>query len=563
MPNIQGVELMHKIFLLILISAYSLSAQKLDSLYNLFLNVNNHTHELRNINDDLKPSKCSFGLMASIKENYQAFSIEQQKNINAIMVRTERHTSIVSPSGFFRIHFDTTGTNMPKYDNLNLTESVMQVAVAFDSAYNYEVNFLGFTQPPSDGLEGGDDLFDIYIVNFYRGTYGQTQWENKKSYIEIDNSFLASEGYYSHGIEAVQVTAAHEFHHAIQVGSYRDYVNSNDHFYFELTSTSMEEFVYDDVNDYRQYLNKYFDHTDLAFNALNIDNGYEKVLWNIFLKERFEEDNPMLGHEIIKKSWELLKNENNTAMLAIASAVQELSGFSFAQVFNEFATWLNFTNYNSKPSMYFEEGENFPLVRSTYKYEITNSKTISLQTNPTSINYITFWDYSNGFADTIVAVLSNSDFSGTTSNNTTEVQFTIANKLFEGSVPINENYFSKLSGQDAGFVQSSFIINNELAENQTPHNEVSFAYPQPFNYEKDISLYFPTFSDITNFAELNIYSPDMNLVYKDKIEISPNGNIVVKWNGLDNSKKKLASGVYIYVTKADGKIKKGKFVILN
>lgn len=555
---------MKKLLLMFSVTFSSLTAQNLDSLYNLFLNVQNHSHELININDDTKPSKCGFGLIASIKENFQAFSVEQQNSINDLMSRNERHTSIVSPSGFFRIHYDTTGTEMPKYDGLSLDECVMQVAVAFDSAYNYEVNKLGFTEPPADGLEGGDDLFDIYIINFYRGTYGQTHWDNKISYIEIDNSFSESEGFYTHGIEALQVTAAHEFHHAIQVGSYRDYVNSNDHFYFELTSTAMEEFVYGHVNDYYQYLDKYFNHTELAFNSLNIDYGYEKAVWNIFLKEKFEDEDPLLGAAIIKKSWELLKNDNNTAMLAIAQAVQEVSGFSYAQLFSEFATWLNFTNVNAKSELYFEEAASYPLVKSTYKYDLTDSKSITLKTNPASINYISFMDYSNGFADTILAVLSNSDYNGTlSSNGTTEVQFTLSNETFEGSIPINENYFSKLTGQNSGYVQSSFIINNELAENVNPRTEVNFVYPQPFSYEKYSSISIPTYSDVTNTAELNIYSPDMNLVYSGKLPIISNGNIVVRWDGLNNSNEKLASGVYIYVTKADGKIKKGKFVILN
>ena len=58
------------------------------------------------------------------------------------------------------------------------------------------------------------------------------------------------------GINAARVTVAHEFHHAIQLGnySYRD----SDLFFYELTSTSMEEFVFNSVNDYYNYLTDYF-----------------------------------------------------------------------------------------------------------------------------------------------------------------------------------------------------------------------------------------------------------------------------------------------------------------
>jgi len=53
--------------------------------------------------------------------------------------------------------------------------------------------------------------------------YGQTTSENNvglsrwTSYIEIDNDFI---GFYTIGINAARVTAAHEFHHAIQMGNY-------------------------------------------------------------------------------------------------------------------------------------------------------------------------------------------------------------------------------------------------------------------------------------------------------------------------------------------------------
>jgi flagellar hook assembly protein FlgD len=55
----------------------------------------------------------------------------------------------------------------------------------------------------------------------------------------------------------------------------------------------------------------------------------------------------------------------------------------------------------------------------------------------------------------------------------------------------------------------------------------------------------------------------MNLVYSGKSSIVTNDYITVKWDGRNNNGNKVASGVYVYVTKANGKIKKGKFVIFN
>ncbi|MCB0751430.1 MAG: hypothetical protein KDC52_08155, partial [Ignavibacteriae bacterium] len=66
----------------------------------------------------------------------------------------------------------------------------------------------------------------------------------------------------------------------------------------------------------------------------------------------------------------------------------------------------------------------------------------------------------------------------------------------------------------------------------------------------------------TKNVELNIYTSDMNQVYSSFKNIVGDQNIV-SWNGLDNDGNKVASGVYVYVTKSGSKITKGKFVILN
>ena len=255
---------------------------------------------------------------------------------------------------------------------------------------------------------------------------------------------------------------------------------------------------------------------------------------------------------------------NNRAMVAIAKAMNFYNK-SFANEFNVFADWLYFTDINSKENKYFEESGNYPMVKSNYTFELDNSeKTLMVQSKPTSINYLTYTDYTQGFADTVVAILSNSDVYGSIENNNVlDIDFTIANSSFAGANQINDIYYYKISGDSPEFIQASYIINNELASNVGQRSDIDFAYPQPFNYETNDILNFPTYPDLSNTAELNIYSPDMNLVYTGTVTISSNDNIVVKWDGKDNRGNNLASGVYVYVTRANNKIKKGKFVILN
>ena len=134
--------------------------------------------------------------------------------------------------------------------------------------------------------------YDIYIQNI-PGFYGYTQPENKigtsswSSFMVIDNDF--GTGYYTHGIDAARVTIAHEFHHAIQIGNYAP-INSNepfresDTFFYEITSTAFEEFVFDDVNDYYAYMPSYFQNPE---KSMPLNDGYNLAIWNIYLQNNF------------------------------------------------------------------------------------------------------------------------------------------------------------------------------------------------------------------------------------------------------------------------------------
>ena len=551
-----------KIIILILILSVQIFAQNTDSLFNALLQLNsldvksqNSISFVENKNSD----KCGFTLRASIKQHYDKFSIEQQQTIDQIFERPELEESIVSPSGIFRLHFTRTGINRPQYGQLNVDESVAELAVAFDSSYNFEVNILGYPAPPSDNSIGGDNKYDIYILHLGGGLYGATTPETTIgegkyiSYIEIDNSFNENEGYNTFGLDAARVTAAHEFHHAVQVGNY--VYRDEDAFYYEITSTAFEEFVYDEVNDYYFYMNSYFRNTN---NRFENNSGYNLAIWNIFLTEFYFDKDPMLGHNIVKRSWELMPN--NKPLSAIAQALSSYEN-SFAEVFNTFGAWLVFTGDNAIEGEYFEEGKNYGTFKSTYTFPFDESqKSLTFESLPSSINFLTY----TGFGDTIVTVISNSDISGSLTNgNETEIDFTISNGSFEGGSSINGLYYSNITSDNDNFIQASYIINNELSPVNISLEEIDYPFPQPFNSNIHDIVKFPTYQDISGMAELKILSSDLNEVYFGKLEVKTTDKIVVEWNGLDNRGSKLASGVYIYVTKGDGKIKKGKFAVLN
>jgi len=526
--------------------------QNLDSLYNKLLEIKNHTSILsvkqKNVTSTGIHDKCLTSLVNEVKLNISNYSPEKRMVIQSILQRPSTDTSIVTPSGKFRIHYDKTGSNAPAYD-------VNQLAIAADSSYNYEVNILGYPPPPPDSGDGGDNRYDIYIQYLGDGNYAYTESDlqitpnTSTSFIVMDNSFAGS-SYYTNGIDAARVTIAHEFHHGIQFGNY--IFRESDRYYHELTSVSMETFVFGSIHDYYQYLPLYFENTQQSFSLVPL---YSLAIWNIFLRDQ-------LGANVIKRSWELMPTER--ALNAISDAIQE-AGSTFKTELNLFGQWIYFTGSHALPGKYFKDAANYPLVSPAMKINLSQSPA-TLQTQPISNNYIVFTAPGTSGTDTLVSIITNSDLANGVSNPYTylQVQYSLTNSNTSGFRNITGNYYSQMSPGNNLLLSESDIYNNIPVNGGQPvFNEITYVYPQPFRYSKNNFLYFPAEISSSGTIDLYVYSIDMNLIYSGQRTVVPNNKVIINWNGLDNKNKKLATGVYIYLTNSGGTINKGKFVVFN
>ncbi len=513
------------------------SAQNLDSLYNTFLAVKGvaQINAQQNVSIQSEPIKCSFGIINQVKQNYDKYSLQQKKVISSLLQRPTSDTSFVTPKRMFRIHFRKTGYDAPLYD-LN------ELATAADSVYTYEVDILGYLPPPKDDREGGDDLYDIYIQNLGTGNYGYTEQDRSignntyTSFTVIDNDF--GEGVNTHGIDGARVTVAHEFHHAIQMGNYGFF--DRDIFYHEITSTAMEEFVYNSINDYYFYMNSYFRNPQRAFSS---NDGYNLAIWNLFLRERF-------GVNIIKRIWELMPAER--ALQAMASAIQEKNS-SFKVEFNTFGVWTYFTGGRSIPNKYFGEASKYPLISPMV---LKNSVTVNSES--VSNNFFQYNDFTSTKRDSVITLVSNCDVQGAIGSSNTILPFTytLAALQINGGKKIADGFFSKLESANISLLVESNVLTGYMSI-----EEIDYAYPQPFRYSVHNQLFIPVAGIKGETAELSIFSIDMKLVYSGQKHVL--AERVISWDVFDQTGKKLGTGVYLYVTKSGNTIKKGKFVIYN
>jgi len=511
--------------------------------------------------------KCGLEIVNAIVFNLDMFDKDKQLLLKSLLQRPVTATSFVTPGGFFRVHYDLTGPNAPGY-NLNL------LAEALDSSYKFEIDFLGYNAPPGDSATnpnisaeeyGGDNRYDVYIGNLGSGFYGYTQFEYEveegsnrfSSYMMIDNDYS---NYYSSGINGARVTVAHEFHHSIQGGNY--IFRTEDTFFYELTSTAMEEFVFDDVNDYYSYMTTYFNSPETP---LPLTNGYSTATWNIFLRDNF-------GYNIIKRQWDLMPSVR--AMYAINTSIFEY-GSSFAREYNRYGIWMYFTNYRAVPGKYFEEGANYPLVEPTTVVQFTpTSQTLNMSSRAAAHSFITFVVPSNN--DSLVSIISNGDVQSAVNglNNFFNFSYTLYSDSSSGVRYLTRNYSSDFEAENPAFWSVSEILNNLVVReddiiNRPTDNNLDYAYPSPFNYGKSYLfgslIFFPVSADLGEAVDFNVYSSGMELVYKsdETIKFLPGEHLGVTWDARNDRGEKLASGVYIYVIQKGDEITKGKVVIFN
>ena len=538
------------LILLFIIPAVN-QAQNTDSLFNSLVDLMSPPKGGKRIiaSGDAQKYKCAFGLITDVKLNFDKFTSYQKSVASALLATPASDTSIVSPSGFFRIHFSASGDNKPAY-------SVDELALAADSVYAFEVGTLGFAEPPQDGTFGGDSKYDIYIRDI--ADYGWTTLQDYASngyyttYMEIDNDFTDDQ-YYVKGINAARVTLAHEFHHAIQLGNYP--YRSDDLYYNEITSTSMEEFFYSGINDYLNYLVYFFEYSD---ETISSHDGYDLAILNIYLKERF-------GISIIKKIW-----DNITSYRALKAISLTLEGYSasFKTEYANFCTWAFFTGYRAVDGQYFEDAKLFPVFTPSITLNYLGAeKMASVNTEPVSCAPVLFVNTSITPADSIYACIVNADYLNGYENtsNTAQCSYYLSPSNSSGAKKISSSYYVKLTSGSSDVIKDFTVLNNELTgEGETVvSEEISDPFPQPFNYSKHSTVAIPAPKGDSEQSLLYIFTANMRQVFSGALEVIENEKIFVRWNGYDSGNNKLPNGVYFYITKRDDSILKGKLIIQN
>jgi serine protease len=264
---------------------------------------------------------------------------------------TEIVESIVSPGGAFRIHFTRLGRNAvasTDADADGTPDYVSLVAATYDEVLAFDVG-QGFRPPVADGAvpvdNGGDDLFDVYLVDFAGSSDGSfrrelcTDGAGCTGYMLQENDFA---GYhYPSTRYAVRLLASHEFFHAVQA-AYDDLLGTQGSTLAESTAVWASERFDPSLQDIEGFSSAFTTRTDraLAVDPIGAAQPYAygaSILWE-FMTTTFDD-------ALVRKLWEDLDTataDQTWVTVLDALLVREYAS-SFAEAFPDFAEWLVFT----------------------------------------------------------------------------------------------------------------------------------------------------------------------------------------------------------------------------
>lgn len=273
------------------------------------------------------------------------------------------------------VHWTTAGRHQPDLtdDSANGVPDWVDTTLAeMETVWSAEITVGGYKEPVSDltSPENGVGAeLDIYLADIGDlGYYGYCtsddpdldaaitpQTSAVSAYCVLDDDYSGTQFPALTPLKNLQVTAAHEFFHAVQFG----YDFYEDRWLMESSAAWIEDVVYDSVNDNRQYLPA----SPLRQPLTSLDKGrsgtqYGSWIFLRYLSDRYDD-------ALVRRIWEwaddspdqLVANDLKTYSLrAVDSALGERSTSLRAQ-------YGDFAAANVVPSAFYEEGAAYKPVR--------------------------------------------------------------------------------------------------------------------------------------------------------------------------------------------------------
>jgi len=463
-----------------------------------------------------------------------------------------RERSLLSPAGNFELHWDDTGIHAVPQEDLSgngYPDYIDSAAVILDHVWTVEVEQMGYNPPP--GEDGNPSIpYPIYFTNHF--LYGVT-WKGDliaanlpdttfTSYIELDNNY--SEYYFpTQGLDGLKVTAAHEFHHAIQLGyNYRE----EDEYFFEMTSTWMEEYLYPEINDYLNYLDYFFEVvSNSRFDLANNTYPYANSMYLQMLEVQH-------GISIVRLIWEKIRTTKS--LPALISSLEE-KGSTWFESLGEYGLWLYYTGDRAITGKYFNDASFFP--------QITIKSEDNIEFNATYVEDIITSEIANRYLE-FREVRGKKIEIQMSANDSPESGFRIMTPFSHSLLyPVNNQVTSDPIDSDKMVLVSTNAQNDQtlatIEARLTGSIDLTsvYSFPNPV-LTKDVQVV--RFQYIPPEAELHIFDISGKRV---AVVESQGSSQTRSWYLKNDNGQTVSAGIYMFLVQGEGLLKTGKFSVVR
>jgi len=495
--------------------------------------------QMTNMYDNGEIHKCAAPL--------HVFEYKYKDRISPHLIRRQKSQSsgsglatYISPGGKFEFTYETTGEDgvPPTDSNSNgVPDYVEEAGLAADFAYGVLVTNLGYSDPIPTGTTYEIFFLDMGFYGFAE-TYSNPGGPGTRIALENDfDGFPGNDDPDGDQLGALRVTMAHEFKHAIQF--VQNGFSGDSDLWAEMDGVLAEEVVYDEVNDYYNYLGGSGDIFGDPGTTV-IPGSYEDVTWALYFHEKF-------GSDFWPNAWERIENDpSGLSFLAAVSEELNARGLSVRKSISELYLWHYASGSESTLGFGFDEAMNYPgpsiksfinetdtsfsatqslnrLAADFYKIDLSEQEpgqvSISILATTSTLEVSLIFSLENGSSvQEYYSVASNQDFLIRSSVKWSDVREA-------GLVITNVS-----GGQSVNYQYSVFSsIPDEIVLEQN--------FPNPFNPDTQIPIEIPEDQKIT--LEIFDYTGR-------KVTTLYNGEILKGTYNIPFDAANLASGVYVY-----------------
>ena len=506
--------------------------------YSLLLNATERIHATPHITNLIRNGSDNIDIYNPSKLKQLGLKIEDLHIVSA----EPNNLDEFYDTEHFRIYFTTQGDSA--VEDMNYIYNMAQV---YETVYSFFIDTLGYNPPVVDP-NINHNLYEIYIERLPSYYFGITYTKNTNvansacaSFIKMRNNYTGSQFSDHSELENIQVTAVHEFFHAIQF-SYNCYERI---WFMEATAVWSEDELYNDINDLYRYIPSWFSNNNKAIDDES-SHMYGSFIYFQYIDEHLG------GPGTIKLCWEesqeMASPIHDKSIDAInAALVNHGSSFEDAYLrmrianrimnsnagiysYDEADGYLSVGSYPLSEDIFFQEGisktegyQGLDLYESKY-YSIYSSSPINIEMSPSEekLSMISIVKYINQEAWSVR--------SGNTINIDTDIDIDWISVIIS-ALDYNGNNWDYILNLNDGYSEDFTLYH---------------PYPNP-SFGKPITIDMQIINSQT--ISTTIYNILGKTVWNTTKQYTEPGFTRLIWDGQNNNGARVANGLYIVKAK--------------